>query len=99
MGNGDRQREEPFTCYLGGDVGGRYVRLLQLAEALTALGFANDRRLKGVMDFIRSKQDEQGRWPLEYDYPGKTWLEFGKKKEPNKWVTLRALQVLRSANA
>ena len=71
--------------------------LLQLAGALAALGYGNDRRLKGVMEFIRSKQDEQGRWPLEYDYPGKTWMDFGKKKEPNKWVTLRALQVLKSA--
>ena len=71
--------------------------LLQLAAALTALGFADDPRLAGVLELIRSKQDERGRWPLEYDYPGKTWLDFGTKREPNKWVTLRALEVLKGA--
>ena len=45
---------------------------------------------------IRDKQDAQGRWPLEYDYAGKTWVDFGPKKQPNKWVTLRALRVLKA---
>jgi hypothetical protein len=70
--------------------------LLQLAEALAGLGYADDRRLASTMTIIREKQDEKGRWPLEYDYTGKTWLDFGRKKQPNKWVTLRALRVLRS---
>jgi hypothetical protein len=68
--------------------------LLQVAEALVALGFGDDPRLANTLEFIRSKQDEQGRWMLEYDYTGKTWVDFGKKKQPNKWVTLRALKVL-----
>lgn len=72
--------------------------LLQLAEALTELGYGNDPRLAGVLEIIRAKQDAQGRWPLEYDYTGKTWLDFGVKKQPNKWVTLRALEVLRGAS-
>jgi hypothetical protein len=46
---------------------------------------------------VRSKQDDQGRWSLEYDYSGKMWVDFGKKKEPNKWVTLRALRALQGA--
>jgi len=33
---------------------------------------------------------------LEYDYAGKTWVEFGKKKQPNKWVTMRAAWVLKN---
>jgi hypothetical protein len=32
---------------------------------------------------------------MEYDYTGKTWVDFGPKKQPNKWVTLRALRVLK----
>jgi hypothetical protein len=70
--------------------------ILQIAEALTALGYANDTRLANTLELIRSKQDEQGRWQLEYNYDGKTWMRFGKMKEPNEWVTLRALRVLRS---
>jgi hypothetical protein len=72
--------------------------LLQLAEALVGLGYGHDPRLSSTLDRIREKQDSEGRWPLEYDYTGKTWIDFGKKKQPNKWVTLRALRVLRAVN-
>jgi len=71
--------------------------ILQIAEALVGLGHGRDPRLASTLELIRSKQDEQGRWPQEYEYRGKTWLEFGEKKQPNPWVTLRALRVLKSA--
>jgi hypothetical protein len=50
-----------------------------------------------LLELILSKQDENGRWLLEYDYNGKTWGDYGEKKQPNKWVTLRALRVLKRA--
>ena len=71
--------------------------ILQIAEALTGLGYAKDKRLANTMELIRGKQDEQGRWLMEYDYTGKTWQSYGKPKTPNKWVTLRALRVLKAA--
>jgi hypothetical protein len=70
--------------------------LLQLVEALVALGYGADPRLAHALTLIRDKQDGQGRWALEYDYAGKTWVDFGAKKQPNKWVTLRALRVLKA---
>ena len=72
--------------------------LLQIAEALVGLGYGDDPRLSNTLKFIREKQDNEGRWPLEYDYTGKTWIDFGKKKQPNKWVTLRALRVFKALN-
>jgi hypothetical protein len=72
--------------------------LLQLAEALVGLGYGSDPRLVTLWNLIRDKQDDEGRWLLEYEYSGKTWIDFGKKKQPNKWVTLRALRVLSSLN-
>jgi len=69
--------------------------LLQLVEALVSLGYAEDERLKEAIDVIVGKQDSLGRWALEYDYAGKSWVEFGEKRKPNKWVTLRALKVLK----
>jgi hypothetical protein len=72
--------------------------LLQVAEALIGLGYGQDPQLANTLEFIRAKQDEEGRWPLEYDYAGKTWLDFGEKKQPNPWVTLRALRVLKAAS-
>ena len=70
--------------------------ILQIAEALIGLGFGKDKRLANTLELIRSKQDDLGRWPQEYEYRGKTWLEFGTKKEPSPWVTLRALRVLKA---
>jgi hypothetical protein len=69
--------------------------LLQLAEALVELGYGEDKRLANTVQAIREKQNERGQWLLEYDYAGKTWLDFGTKKQPNEWVTLRALKVLK----
>ena len=72
--------------------------LLQLAQALVGLGYGHGPRLSDVLDIICAKQDHEGRWLLEYDYTGKTWIDFGKTKQPNKWVTLRALRVLSAVN-
>lgn len=66
--------------------------LLQNVEALIALGYGQDPRLDNALDLIRRKQDDNGRWSLENTY--NTWVDFGPLKQPNKWVTLRALRVL-----
>jgi hypothetical protein len=72
---------------------------LQIVEALVALGYGDDPRLTHALTMIREKQDANGRWALEYDYRGKTWVDFGTKKQPNEWVTLRALRVLKAVGA
>ena len=78
-----------FPSFWGADI-------LQIAEAFTALGYGRDPRLANTLDLIREKQDENGRWPLEYvDYNHKMWVKYGSKGKPNKWVTLRALRVLK----
>jgi hypothetical protein len=68
--------------------------LLQLIEGLVGLGYGEDPRLANALKLIEQKQDSQGRWPLEFVYKGKTWVEYGEKKQPNKWVTYRALKVM-----
>jgi hypothetical protein len=68
--------------------------ILQVGEALSGLGLGADPRLDRTRELIRTKQDHQGRWALEYDYSGKTWVDFGAKHQPNLWVTLRALRTL-----
>jgi len=69
--------------------------ILQIAEALAGLGYGLDPRLANTLNLIQSKQDANGCWALEYNYPGKTWLNFGPKNKPSKWVTLRALRALK----
>ncbi len=73
--------------------------LLQNVEALAALGYGRDPRLAHALAVICDKQDAAGRWALEYDYTGKTWTDFGPKKQPNPWVTIRALRVLKACGA
>jgi hypothetical protein len=72
--------------------------LLQVAEALVGLGYGKDPHLAKTIALIQEKQDEHGRWLLEYDYTGKTWVDFGAKKQENKWVTLRAARVLKAVS-
>jgi hypothetical protein len=72
--------------------------ILQITESLVSLGYASDARLSNALQLIREKQDEQGRWALEFGYPGKTWGDYGPLNEPNKWVTLRALKVMKGVD-
>jgi hypothetical protein len=76
---------------------GYITDVLQNLEVLAALGQAQNPRLDNALKLVLSKQDEQGRWPLEYSYNGKTWVDIEKKGQPSKWVTLRALRVLKTA--
>ncbi|PKO05769.1 MAG: nitrogen fixation protein NifH [Chloroflexi bacterium HGW-Chloroflexi-3] len=77
-----------FPVFYGTDI-------LQLAEALVRVGLGDDPRLTNTLVYIRDKQDEKGQWVLENDY--KTWVRFGPLNQPNKWVTYRALKVLRNS--
>jgi hypothetical protein len=71
--------------------------LLQFAEGMTLLGYGKDPRMAKTLEIIRNKQDSQGRWPLEYHYNGKTWVDIDASRKPSKWVTLRAMRVLKAA--
>ena len=69
--------------------------ILQNLEVLTAFGYGGDPRQSAALDLVSSKQDEQGRWKMEYSYNGKTLVDIEEKGKPSKWVTLRALRVLK----
>lgn len=70
--------------------------ILQIVGVLTLLDYGQDPRLKNALKLILSKQDETGRWPLEYSYQGKTWIDWGETGKANKWVTLRVLRILKN---
>jgi hypothetical protein len=71
--------------------------LLQLSEAMVGLGYGKDPHLVKTLQLIRDKQDFQGRWKSEYHYTSKTWVDFPNPRQPSKWVTLRAVKVLKQA--
>ena len=76
---------------------GYVTDVLQILGVLVGLGYGTDPRLRNALELLRAKQDDQGRWPLEYTYNGKTWIDVEEKGKPSKWVTLRALRVLQQA--
>ncbi|OGO41745.1 MAG: hypothetical protein A2W36_02715 [Chloroflexi bacterium RBG_16_58_14] len=49
------------------------------------------------LPFILGKQDSQGHWKLEHAINGKMWVDIEKQGQPSKWITLRALRVLKSS--
>lgn len=51
--------------------------------------------LPAVIELVISAQNGGGRWRLAA-VPGKMWAPFGEPGRPNKWVTIRALRVLRA---
>ena len=64
-------------------------------QALVQVGYGNDPRLRSAVDVVLSKVDGQGRWSLEHHYNGKMWVDVEARGTPSKWVTLRALRVLK----
>jgi len=68
--------------------------LLELLEVSGRFGVGSAPRLEAAVAVVRSKRDENGRWPLEHT-PANTWASFGTVGQPNKWVTLRALAILK----
>jgi hypothetical protein len=74
---------------------GYVTDVLQNLEALVALGRGGDPRLTNALAWLLAKQDAAGRWKMEYTYNGKMWQDVEQKGEPSKWVTLRALRVLK----
>jgi hypothetical protein len=71
--------------------------VLETTGVLAALGYGQDPRLENALQFILGKQDSQGRWKMEKTLNGKMWANIEEKGKPSKWVTLRALRVLRMA--
>lgn len=78
---------------------GYVTDVLQNLEVLAALGCGKDPRLANALDLLLSKRDDEGRWQMAYSYNGKTWVDVEEKGQPSKWVTLRALSVLKKAEA
>ena len=76
---------------------GYITDVLQNLEVMAALGQAENPKLANALDLVISKQNQQGRWLLEHTYNGKMWVDIEKKGQPSKWVTLRALRVLKAA--
>jgi hypothetical protein len=68
--------------------------ILEVAGILVDLGI-KDPRMRDAVEMIVKKQNAKGQWNLEGTFNGRYWLNIEKKGMPSKWITYRALRVLK----
>lgn len=71
--------------------------VLEAVAALCDAGCAHDPRLQRAFDLVRNKREDDGRWKLRHSLNGKMWVDIESKGKASRWVTLRALRVLRAS--
>lgn len=65
-------------------------------SAATLTGAAPDPRLSEAVDHVRSRRLEDGTWLVDWTQPGRVWFDVDDGAgKPSRWVTLRAMRVLR----
>jgi hypothetical protein len=70
---------------------------LRALEHFRLVGAVPDERMREAIDLVHAKRGEDGRWPLDVVHGGDAVNDYGKAGEPNRWITLKALRVLRWA--
>ncbi|HYM82889.1 MAG TPA: hypothetical protein VEY67_01900 [Candidatus Dormibacteraeota bacterium] len=74
--------------------------ILRALDHLRSSGRQPDERMREALDIVESKRDETGRWPREVAYHERLMVDLGERVgEPSRWITLRALRVLRWAES
>ena len=73
--------------------------VLRGLEVLRLAGVDWEPRMVAAMDVVARRRRQDGRWAGSSQYPGQTWVSYPGAGEPNRWVTLRALRVVRWAGA
>jgi len=86
MGTDFRKLKVPFVWY----------DLMHVLDVLSRFSWLKeDTRLLDMLEILKSKTDQQGRFTLESIWTAwKDW-EFGQKKEPSRWLTLTAWRIIK----
>ncbi len=69
--------------------------ILEVSLLLARLGY-RDERMQEAVDRVIEKQAPDGRWKLEASFNGRFHVDVETKGKPSKWITLRALDLLKS---
>ncbi len=93
-------KEHPYLFYMGTDfrktkVPFVWYDLMHVLDVLSQFpGLRKDPRLLGMLDVLKYKMDDQGRFTPESIWTAwKDW-EFGQKKMPSRWLTLSAWRII-----
>ncbi|HET8907106.1 MAG TPA: hypothetical protein VFN11_09085 [Ktedonobacterales bacterium] len=77
---------------------GWHYDILRGLDYLRAAGVTPDERVNEAIGVVESKRDADGRWLLEHAHHDKLLVDLGEREgKPSRWITLRALRVLRWA--
>jgi len=68
---------------------------LEALWALMRVGEAPREEYRLALDVVRGAADKQMRWTLKNTFNGKMLADIETKGQPSKWLTLRALQVMK----
>jgi hypothetical protein len=74
---------------------GYQTDVLETLETFARLGCPPDPRLEAAVDLVRRKRRAGGRWHSEFVSPLARDLGVDREGAPSKWITLRALRVLK----
>jgi hypothetical protein len=79
---------------------GWHYNVLRALDHLRAAGVTPDKRLTEPIQLVESKRGPDGKWPLELALYDELPVDLGERvDEPSRFITLRALRVLRWAAA
>jgi len=67
---------------------------LDVLDILSKLGVKDD-RMQPAIDLVFKARQPNNMWLLKNTFNGKMHVEIEEKGKPSKWITLRALRVLR----
>jgi len=69
--------------------------VISALDALARLGHTlEERKIAGAMEYLLSRQLPDGTWPADDSWPYSP-IDFGQPGEPNEWLTLDALRVVK----
>jgi hypothetical protein len=79
---------------------GWHYDVLRALDYLRDAGVAPDERTAEAVGIIESKRDADGRWALEHAHHDELLVDLDEAEgRPSRWITLRALRVLRWAES
>ncbi len=86
MGTDFRKLKAPLVWY----------DILHVLDVLTRFPWLkNDSRLKEMIDIVKTKSDDMGRFTPESIYTKLKGWEFAQKKEPSRWITFLIKRILK----
>lgn len=78
------------TCY--------HYDVLRALDHLRFAGVVPDEQMAEAIALVDSKRDADGRWPLEHWHEDNVVIPMDEDGKPSRWITRRAMRVLRWAN-